>query len=221
MRLLQPVVTPIELNNDVYSNDTYLIRYKTLLANQKEQLNVITLRGFFIKKGNSDRLIPSFRKISTILFLGLTDQATVDLSDPKDSTALPPMTNQFKFYVTNHLQTNKALMELKLGLVIKYTKLSKRVRKNLRGKQRYKAYLVLLNDMKTQGNIIRLYRLLSLTLSETRDYERYSDLSLFYTELFFFKLSYDMIYTQVQKLMIQSYVDNGGRAVVPNVLEGV
>lgn len=221
MRLFQSLNNHNSLSTNTHSTDFYALRYKFLMERHKNQSSVLDLCGFFIRDGNKGRLLPSFQRISLTLFSGLTD-SVVKLSDVVELSHIDTLvTNHFKFFVTNHTQTSKSLIGLRLGLVIKYTKLSKRIRKNLRGKQRYKAYLILLNDKKTQGSVIRLYNLLSLTLSETRDYESYADLSLFYSELFFSQLSYDMIYTQVQKLMLQSYVDNGGRAVVPNILDAI
>lgn len=219
MRLFQVLNKNIELESRAYSGDCYAVRYKALVEKHRHSLVKLNLQGFFIKHGNRNRLLPSFRQISLILFSGLIENLTTSDSVSNPVVQNLSTTNNFRFLSSNHLYSSTALVNLKLGLVIKYTKLSKRVRKNLRGKQRYKAYLVLLNDKKTQGSIIRLYNLLSLTLSETRDYESYADLSLFYSELFFSQLSYDMMYTQIQKLMLQSYVENGGRAVVPNILD--
>lgn len=219
MRLFQFLNKTIDLEARTWNSDCCAVRYKALVEKHRHSQIKLNLQGFFIKHGNCNRLLPSFRQISLILFSGLIENLTTSDSTSNLVIQNSSTTNNFKFLASNHLYASTALINLKLGLVIKYTKLSKRVRKNLRGKQRYKAYLVLLNDKKTQGSIIRLYNLLALTLSETRDYESYADLSLFYSELFFSQLSYDMMYTQIQKLMLQSYVENGGRAVVPNVLE--
>ena len=52
---------------------------------------------------------------------------------------------------------------LLIGVTIKYTKLNKKVRKNLRGKQRYKAHLFLVNEKKSISVIYRLYKLFDMS----------------------------------------------------------
>ena len=197
---------------------------KVLILQYTSQIAIPQLLPFFISCGKLRTIYSAIPNLLTKLVLGLcyvNESCSTIPSTNSDAVSfnLPKFTSNAICHGATDLSViNTNFSKLTLGVVIKYTKLSRQVRKNLRGKQRYKAYLTLPQDIKVRGCVFRLYKLYALASSDTRNYESYADINFFLSELYFSGLDYEMLYLQIQKLMLQSYVENGGRAVVPTIL---
>ena len=203
-----------------YFSSFVVVKPKTVATLYDSYIATPQLLPFFIACGKHQTLHSTASVILRGLIFGLcyvghdTDFDSIERSDCRDFSFI---SNAIRYNATNLDTLNRNFSNLRLGVIIKYTKLSRQVRKNLRGKQRYKAYLTLPQDTKIRGCVFRLYKLYSLASSDTRPYESYSNVTLFLSELFFHEFGYEMVYAQIQKLMLQSYVDSGSRAVVPTI----
>lgn len=195
-----------------------VVKPKTVATLYTLHTSTPQLLPFFITCGKYQTLHSMASVILRELVFGLcyvghdTDFDSIAVSDCRDVSFI---NNVICYNATNINTLNKNFSSLRLGVIIKYTKLSRQVRKNLRGKQRYKAYLTLPQEAKIRGCVFRLYKLYALASSDTRPYESYANVTFFVSELFFNEFGYEMLYAQIQKLMLQSYVDSGSRAVVP------
>lgn len=216
---------------------TAVTKPKVLAVQYIAKLEVPSLLSFFVTRGNYQSLYTAASSILTGLVIGLCYASFSSSSSSDEMSAVSSgidvgdamvelhntnvlTSNSIYHHSTDLTILNKNFSQLPLGVIIKYTKLSRQVRKNLRGKQRYKAYLTLPQDIKIRGCVFRLYKLYALASSDTRNYESYANLHFVMSELYFNDLNYDMLYLQIQKLMLQSYVDNGSRAVVPSIVSG-